>query len=330
MNGEKPTLSSVHGILHRLLRKNRNQHRRGRYYGELDRVSRALKTFVQRASMQSLQRSQGGGDAGQILVNVSQLERLGSLVAKSASTVTSLLARTHFMPFSLVVLTVLARLRILVAHELSESVQKYNATAHSGPASAARPEFLRLDWKKKAFAVVSCHFADKVSPKNEVETGALDVGRAVVAMEDDDLEEERERLAMIDDQNPNQPRQTRSAPHRQRKPKPKPKREKVTAETEREARDDGAALAPKIDPMVEDPSSPPRPPSPETKDAFISVASTSVGAPREAAVVVGRAPRLQPLAKREPQAEIDDIFSQLSGMRSKKKKKKKKKKRKKP
>ena len=283
------SLASCRDVLRRLLRKNESQHRRGRYFRELAMVSRGLAAYLGREAAL--------GTASSALVSTAQLERIGGMVAKAASTLTSLLARTHFMPFSLVSLTLLARIRILVAHDLAESVRRYNA----GGEVASRPDFLSLDWDGGPSPTVRCHYSDAgarqaTRPASEVE-------------EEEDLRGAQDELCVVDDKS--------EEPPARMKKRVEEKKSKKRRDREREARS--------LQPEPPEPSLPSlpslAPEPPEEKEEASAVAFVAVAKPKRRAPSSWRVPPAKVGGLTSASSEIDDIFSQLSSKKKKKRKK---------
>ena len=280
------SLASCRDVLRRLLRKNESQHRRGRYFQELAMVSRGLAAYLGREAAL--------GTASSALVSTAQLERIGGMVAKAASTLTSLLARTHFMPFSLVSLTLLARIRILVAHDLAESVRRYNADGEV----ASRPDFLSLDWDGGPSPTVRCHYSDAgarqaTRPASEVE-------------EEEDLRGAQDELCVVDDKS--------EEPPARMKKRVEDKKSKKRRDREREAR--SSQPEPSLPSL---PSLAPEPP--EEKEEASAVAFVAVAKPKRRAPSSWRVPPAKVGGLTSASSEIDDIFSQLSSKKKKKRKK---------
>ena len=284
------SLASCRDVLRRLLRKNESQHRRGRYFRELAMVSRGLAAYLGREAAL--------GTASSALVSTAQLERIGGMVAKAASTLTSLLARTHFMPFSLVSLTLLARIRILVAHDLAESVRRYNA----GGEVASRPDFLSLDWDGGPSPTVRCHYSDAgarqaTQPASEVEE------------EEEDLRGAQDELCVVDDKS--------EEPPARMKKRVEEKKSKKRRDREREQPEHGREPS-----LPSLPSLAPEPP--EEKEEASAVAFVAVAKPKRRAPSSSSSWRVPPAkvgGLTSASSEIDDIFSQLSSKKKKKRKK---------
>ena len=208
-----------YSLLKRLLHKNRQQHRRGRYFKELDMLRKAISRYLVRRSFNSNQinddaaktspgteegmTSSSGGRGGvggegalllkqrSVLVNCKQLQRVNLLVARCASSLTSLISRTHFLAFSFAMLSILARIRLLVAQILSDNVHQYNNNnnnSSNGNGNADRdgkirsaaflhPEFLQLQLGHRPYPKVLCHWsdgpADEEAKEEEEEEGAF-------------------------------------------------------------------------------------------------------------------------------------------------------------
>ncbi|QDZ24070.1 hypothetical protein HOP50_12g66070 [Chloropicon primus] len=292
-------------VLSKLLRKNRSQHRRGRYFRELDMLARSLKAYLGRVT--ALQ----GTHRDALLVSCAQLERLGLLVARCASTLTSLLARTHFMPFSLVALTLVARLRVLLAHELSESVRSYNNNTSTGSCGRA-PEFMRLSWTEAPYPKVCCHFPE-------------DFRDTQVEREERDLREEEDELCVIDDkcrggeeEDLGEALERRKKKAKMEPPKPEPK-----------------LPSPKLPSRKPPKQQPKQEPKQELKPldgarsnvAFVAVEASSSSSIKKKKKPSNAWRALVPLQKpgqgddSKAASEIDDIFKQLSSKKKKKNKK---------
>ena len=238
-------LQASFDLLKRLLHKNRHQHRRGRYFKELDMLRNGISRLLIRQSMFQQQEVQDADSSrtvtpssssslsrssATLLVTVKQAEHLGLLVAKCASSLTALMSRTHFMPFSLTMLTILARLRLLLAQLLSDKVHQYNQCSSNSMATISTsntilPEFLRLDLEHKPYPKVQCHFGGAIADKSLdlVEQG-MEVGKAnktndkhgtmalshtedfgtayarALSDEEEDFEEAKHELPVVDDQ----------------------------------------------------------------------------------------------------------------------------------
>ena len=293
-------MASCRDVLRRLLRKNESQHRRGRYFQELAMVSRGLAAYLGREAAL--------GTASSALVSTAQLERIGGMVAKAASTLTSLLARTHFMPFSLVSLTLLARIRILVAHDLAESVRRYNA----GGEVASRPDFLSLDWDGGPSPTVRCHYSDAgarqaTRPASEVE-------------EEEDLRGAQDELCVVDDKSEEPPARMKKRVE-EKKSKKRRDREREQPEHRREQPEHGReqpehGREPSLPSL---PSLAPEPP--EEKEEASAVAFVAVAKPKRRAPSSWRVPPAKVGGLTSASSEIDDIFSQLSSKKKKKRKK---------
>ena len=288
------SLASCRDVLRRLLRKNESQHRRGRYFRELAMVSRGLAAYLGREAAL--------GTASSALVSTAQLERIGGMVAKAASTLTSLLARTHFMPFSLVSLTLLARIRILVAHDLAESVRRYNA----GGEVASRPDFLSLDWDGGPSPTVRCHYSD---------AGARQATRpASEGEEEEDLRGAQDELCVVDDKSEEPPARMKKRVE-EKKSKKRRDREREQPEHGREQPEHGREPS-----LPSLPSLAPEPP--EEKEEASAVAFVAVAKPkRRAPSSSWRVPPAKVGGLTSASSEIDDIFSQLSSKKKKKRKK---------
>ncbi|KAH9651530.1 DUF4477 domain-containing protein [Citrus sinensis] len=104
------------GIFERLVYKNKNQHRRSSYFQYLLKVRRDLR-LLQLAKLEELL-----GSCFQVITG----KRPKLKVHLLESEVSTLLARSFFMGFSLTILALLARLRVLVQQILLDVVSVFN------------------------------------------------------------------------------------------------------------------------------------------------------------------------------------------------------------
>ncbi|KAL7103481.1 hypothetical protein ACP275_08G182200 [Erythranthe tilingii] len=143
------------GILERLVYKHKNQHRRCSYFQYILKVRRDLKllksanleeildtSFIvvngnrpkQKVQLlESLKRRKCGGGKYNFLERLLGVTRLLSQMAepmiRAAMEISTLLARSFFMKFSLTTLAVIARIRVLVQQILFDAVLLYNTVS---------------------------------------------------------------------------------------------------------------------------------------------------------------------------------------------------------
>ncbi|XP_047311428.1 uncharacterized protein LOC124914854 [Impatiens glandulifera] len=143
-------LKAEYGILNRITYKNKNQHRRCAYFQYLLKVKRDLK-LLQSAQLEeilsssiniitgarprqkvqlleSLKRSDGSKPTFlERLVGIARLlSQIVEPMLKAATEISILLARSFFMAFSLTVIALLARIRVLVQQILLDVVTVFN------------------------------------------------------------------------------------------------------------------------------------------------------------------------------------------------------------
>ncbi|KNA06130.1 hypothetical protein SOVF_183910 [Spinacia oleracea] len=145
-------LQAESGILDRIIYKNKNQHRRCSYFQYLLKVRRDVKLFnsihmeelldscfnvitgekpKQKASvLESLKRKKCDGVKFNFIERLQGAARLLSQmvepILKAAIEISTLLARSFFMGFSVMILALLARLRVLVQQILLDVVSVFN------------------------------------------------------------------------------------------------------------------------------------------------------------------------------------------------------------
>ncbi|KAL6544448.1 hypothetical protein OROMI_023310 [Orobanche minor] len=148
-------LQTEGGIFERLVYKHKNQHRRCSYFQYILKVRRELKllklanledicdsSFLvingnrpkQKVQLlESLKRRRGGAGKYTFLERLLGVTRLLSQMVepllKAAMEISTLLARSFFMKFSLTTLAVLARIRVLVQQMLLDAVLLYNTVS---------------------------------------------------------------------------------------------------------------------------------------------------------------------------------------------------------
>ncbi|KAL8046403.1 hypothetical protein ABFX02_08G175600 [Erythranthe guttata] len=148
-------LQTEYGILERLVYKHKNQHRRCSYFQYILKVRRDLKllksanleeildtSFIvvngnrpkQKVQLlESLKRRKCGGGKYNFLERLLGVTRLLSQMAepmiRAAMEISTLLARSFFMKFSLTTLAVIARIRVLVQQILLDAVLLYNTVS---------------------------------------------------------------------------------------------------------------------------------------------------------------------------------------------------------
>ena len=330
-------LKSHHCLLERSLHKNRMQHRRGRYFKELSMLKRQLTRFQVRQSLQiqdptkaDLKQFDLKSQRKDVLVNCVQLEHLGLLVIKCASTLTSLLSRTHFMPFSLFSLTLLSQLRPLLTRILSENVKRYNNSSHDGGGGGPTdlPETLQLDLERKPYPNVRCHWNLDTLGKPQALLQDIQVGEEV-----EDFDEEKLLMPIIDDH--------QSSPHAgRRKGKWQAKAKKVSEAHRGDVRTEATVessvppeqtlqrplkmqkVAPSCaDEVVKKNEEEKLGKTSNSLSAFVAVESSPKDQAGDRNESGSQRFRASFMMKKDPQAAMDDIFSQL-GSRKKKKKKK--------
>lgn len=148
-------LRTEFGILHRIVYKNKNQHRRSTYFQFLLKVRRDLR-LLQSANLEdilnscflvingnrpkqklqlleSLKRKRSNGNKHNFLERLMGVARLLSQMVepmlKAAMEISTLLAQSFFMGFSLTVLALLARFRVLIQQILLDVVCTYNTVS---------------------------------------------------------------------------------------------------------------------------------------------------------------------------------------------------------
>ncbi|KAE9594059.1 hypothetical protein Lalb_Chr18g0049751 [Lupinus albus] len=148
-------LQSECGVLQRLIYKNKNQHRRCSYFQRLLKVRRDLK-LLQLANVEELVTScvlvlkgdkpkqkvhlleslkwrkcdNGKHNFMERLLGVARLlAEMVEPILKAATEISVLFARTFFMPFSVILMALLARLRVLVQQILLDVVTFFNMVA---------------------------------------------------------------------------------------------------------------------------------------------------------------------------------------------------------
>jgi hypothetical protein len=116
--------ASEHGVLERVLYKNRSQHRRGPYFRRLEHVLRALRASRDHPAWIIVDGAAPSGVAPLAFsdLTVLDLEDLQCTLAVAPTTaipvaarsvVAELVCRGHFLPFSLTIIAVLARLYVI-------------------------------------------------------------------------------------------------------------------------------------------------------------------------------------------------------------------------
>ncbi|KHM99595.1 hypothetical protein glysoja_006438 [Glycine soja] len=145
-----PQLQSECGILQRMVYKNKNQHRRSSYFQRLLKVRRDLR-LLQSANMEELvsscllvikgdrpkqklhlllKRRKCDGDKHNFMERLLGAARLLAEmvepILKAASEVSVLFAQSFFMGFSVTIMALLARLRVLVQQILLDVVSLFN------------------------------------------------------------------------------------------------------------------------------------------------------------------------------------------------------------
>uniref|UniRef100_A0A1D1ZHZ3 Uncharacterized protein yceH n=1 Tax=Anthurium amnicola TaxID=1678845 RepID=A0A1D1ZHZ3_9ARAE len=144
-------LRTESGILDRMIYKNKNQHRRCSYFQSLLKVRRDVRLLLsvgleeilnsafqvihgknpsQRLYLlERLKERHSGGKHNfqERLLGVTRLlSQMVEPILRAAIQISSLLARTFFMAFSLTILSLLARLRVLVQQMLVDTVSVFN------------------------------------------------------------------------------------------------------------------------------------------------------------------------------------------------------------
>ncbi|XAR56667.1 hypothetical protein NMG60_11037233 [Bertholletia excelsa] len=148
-------LQTEYGILDRIVYKNKNQHRRSSYFQHLLKVRRDLRLLQstkleellassfqvikgtrpkQKVQLlESLKRRKCDGQKFNFLERILGAARLLSQMVepmlKAATEVSTLLAQSFFMGFSLTVLALLARMRVLVQQILLDVVEMFNTVS---------------------------------------------------------------------------------------------------------------------------------------------------------------------------------------------------------
>ncbi|OIV95541.1 hypothetical protein TanjilG_10929 [Lupinus angustifolius] len=113
-------LQSECGVLQRLVYKNKNQHRRCSYFQRLLKVVRRDLKLLQSANIEELVTS---------CFLVLKGDRPKQKVHLLESEMSVLFARTFFMPFSVILMALLARLRVLVQQILLDVITLFNMVA---------------------------------------------------------------------------------------------------------------------------------------------------------------------------------------------------------
>ncbi|XP_042058406.1 uncharacterized protein LOC121802777 isoform X2 [Salvia splendens] len=173
------------GILERLVYKHKNQHRRSSYFQYILKVRRDLQLLkslnldeVLESSflvingdrpkqkvqlLEGLKRRKTNSGKYNFLERLLGVTRLLSQIVepllKAAIEISKLLARSFFMKFSLVVLAVLARVRVLVQQMLLDAVLLYNTVS----SLSQKEQSIKL--KQEGFEVFREYFPRKVEAK---------------------------------------------------------------------------------------------------------------------------------------------------------------------
>ncbi|CAN6560749.1 unnamed protein product [Malus baccata var. baccata] len=114
-------LQAEAAILERKVYKNKNQHRRGSYFQHLMKVY-GFPTFLKKRKCES-----GKHNFMERLLGAARLlSQMVEAMLKAAFEISTLLARSFFMGFSLTVLALLARLRVLVQQILLDVISVFN------------------------------------------------------------------------------------------------------------------------------------------------------------------------------------------------------------
>uniref|UniRef100_A0A2N9I328 Nucleolus and neural progenitor protein-like N-terminal domain-containing protein n=1 Tax=Fagus sylvatica TaxID=28930 RepID=A0A2N9I328_FAGSY len=108
------------GILERMVYKNKNQHRRCLYFQYLMKVRRDIR-LLQSAKLEELV-----GSCFLVITGKRPKQKMVEPMLKAATEISILLARSFFIGFSLTVLALLARLRVLVQQILLDVVSVFN------------------------------------------------------------------------------------------------------------------------------------------------------------------------------------------------------------
>lgn len=148
-------LKVEYGILDKLIYKNKNQHRRSSYFQYLVKVRRDLRLLLQSADLEhilnssflvihgkrpkqkvqlfeSLKRRKCEGNHSfldRLLGTARLLSQIIEPMVKAAMEISALIARSFFMGFSLAVMALLSRLRVLVQQILLDVVSVFNAVS---------------------------------------------------------------------------------------------------------------------------------------------------------------------------------------------------------
>ncbi|KAK1391205.1 Cytosolic carboxypeptidase [Heracleum sosnowskyi] len=148
-------LKVEYGILDKLVYKNKNQHRRSSYFQYLVKVRRDLRLLLQSADLEhilnssflvihgkrpkqkvqlleSLKRRKCDGNHSFLdrLLGIARLlSQIIEPMVKAAMEISALIARSFFMGFSLAIMGLLARLRVLVQQILLDVVSVFNAVS---------------------------------------------------------------------------------------------------------------------------------------------------------------------------------------------------------
>ncbi|KAL8128392.1 uncharacterized protein LOC141721609 isoform X2 [Apium graveolens] len=148
-------LKLEYGILQKLVYKNKNQHRRSSYFQYLLKVTRDLRLLLQSADLEhtfnssflvihgkrprhkvqlleSLKRRKCHGNhtfLDRLLGIARLLSQIIEPMVKAAMEISALIARSFFMGFSLAIMALLARLRVLVQQMLLDVVSVFNTVS---------------------------------------------------------------------------------------------------------------------------------------------------------------------------------------------------------
>eukprot|EP00216_Chloropicon_sp_CCMP2111_P002254 CAMPEP_0198243436 /NCGR_PEP_ID=MMETSP1446-20131203/27803_1 /TAXON_ID=1461542 ORGANISM="Unidentified sp, Strain CCMP2111" /NCGR_SAMPLE_ID=MMETSP1446 /ASSEMBLY_ACC=CAM_ASM_001112 /LENGTH=348 /DNA_ID=CAMNT_0043927253 /DNA_START=212 /DNA_END=1258 /DNA_ORIENTATION=+ len=202
-------------LLEGLLEKNRKQHRRGMYFMRLDRLasglSRVLKDHqeVMTPAYERNENEDGGKDRRRMFGVCLQLEHLGSVALSCGSSLTALVARTHFMAFSIACLAMVARCRVLIAQMLFEYIQMFNSTGQGTKGFKSLrtvPDVLSCHWEGP-HPCLRCH-RNTGEGSNDAGQAGEDLGERcdrktiMGTIESDSDDEQKDCLPIVNDMLP--------------------------------------------------------------------------------------------------------------------------------
>lgn len=178
-------VSDENAIFQRVMYKNQNQHRRTVYFRRLLQVRRDLlllqsfklndvvETLTHCVSRKSLPPKAGLQSKDQVQRRLLGAARLLQLMAdpilNASLVIEGLLSQSHFMPFALTVLALLARLRVLLIQALYELIAAFNLVSacmekmEIAPTRPDVPLFLECTWSNSKLT-----FMEKARPPQQL------------------------------------------------------------------------------------------------------------------------------------------------------------------